>query len=374
MPRDYAFVCRARLSDVHTVMLTAALVAALATGSFADRLWRAMPTDRGNVVVSPTSLDAALGLLAHGLGPSSKPALAATLGVAPSGLGKYDAGLQARLRALVAGDEATVASAAFLADAPAPAYRDAVAKAYEATVERLTGLKQVNGWANARTKGRIPTLLDKLPGNVSMVLLNAVTFDGLWATPFSPNNTRKEAFHAPEGDRTVDTMHLKGARLAYAKGAGYQVVAMPYEGGRYRMLILLPDAGGDPASLLKEALQAPAKEETVDLALPRFSVRSSPDVEGALKAMGLAPLFKKVDFRPGVPNGSVAQLSAVVQKTMIEVGEKGTKAAAATAIVGVRAIMRPVQAISFRVDRPFAFVLQHVGTGEPLFEGVIREP
>ncbi len=358
-------------------MLTAALVALLASGSFAERLWRAMPADRGNVVVSPTSLDAALGLLAHGLGPTSKAPFAVTLGVALAGLPAYDAALQARLKALVAGGDATVASAGFFTDAPSPDYRAAVASAYGATVDRLTGLSQVNGWANDHTKGRIPHLVDSLPPHASMVLLNAVTFDGLWATPFSPNDTRQETFHAPTGDRAVDTMHFKARSFAYAKGAGFGIVSLPYQDGRYRMAILLPDAG-DPAALLRDsawsAALAKATEKRIDLALPQFTVRSSPGVETALKAMGLSPLFSRIDFRPGVPSGAVDRLGAVIQKTYIEVGEKGTKAAAATAIMGIRAMMRPDPAIPFRVDRPFAFVLQHVATGEPLFEGVIREP
>lgn len=358
-------------------MLTAALLAAFATGSFAERLWRALPVDRGNVVVSPTSLDAALGLLAHGLGPSSKPVFAATLGVAPTGLAAYDAALRSRLKALVAGDEATVASAGLFADPPSPGYRAAVREAYGATVDRLTGLAQVNGWANEHTKGRIPRLLDALPPRASMVLLNAVTFDGLWTMPFSPNDTKKEPFHAPDGDRTVDTMHLKTAELDYAKGAGFQAVALPYQGNRFRMVVLLPDAG-DPAALLRSDIWtkafAKADSQRVDLALPRFTVRAAPGVESALKAMGLSPLFEKIDFRPGVPGGGVDRLGAIVQKAYIEVGEKGTKAAAATAIMGIRAIMRPQSAIPFHVDRPFAFVLQHIATGEPLFEGVIREP
>ena len=360
-------------------MLTVAalLLAATASSSFADRLWRAMPTDRGNVVVSPTSLDAALGLLVPGLGTVSRTPLAATLGIAPARLAAYDAALQARLRDLAKGGEATVASAAFFADPPSPGYRAAVEKAYGATVDRLTGLPQVNGWAAACTKGRIPRLLDALPGRASMVLLNAVTFDGLWTTPFAPNDTRKEPFHSPEGVRPVDTMRLKAASLAYARGAGFQAVELPYEGGRYRMAILLPDAG-DPAVLLSggdwRTALARAETRTVDLALPRFTVRAAPDVETGLKAMGLAPLFARVDFRPGVPGGGVDRLGAVVQRTYLEVGERGTKAAAATAIMGIRAMRRPVEALAFRVDRPFAFVLRHIATDEPLFEGVVREP
>ena len=367
-------------SGVQDDVLAATLLAAMKTDDFATRLWNALPTDRGNVVVSPTSLEACLGLLVRAVGPTSRPALAQTIGVPAVGLPDYETSLASRLRALAAGGEATVSSAGFFEDAPAPAYAAGVARAFGATVERLkdgpAGLRQVNAWVDARTKGRIPSLFDALPPHTPAVLVNAVTFDGLWQTPFSPDDTRKAAFAAPGGTRQVDTMRMSSARLRYAKGAGFQSVAMPYQGGRYEMVVLLPDVGHDPAGVLRSDAWSREKgaEVTVDLALPRFTVRSGPAVETGLKAMGFAPLFAKVDLRPAVPSGAVDRIGAVVQRTFIEVGEKGTKAAAATGIVMARASMRPKPPIPFQVDRPFAFVLRHVATGEPLFEGVVREP
>lgn len=359
------------------MLALAAMLLAMSPDDFAERLWRALPHASGNEVVSSTSLQACLGLLIPAVGNASKPALAKTLGVAPAALPKRDQALRARLRSLVEGGEATVSNAAFFAEPPTPAYVAAVAKGYGATSERLlrgsAGLQQVNGWAAQRTKGRIPHLLDSL--SPAAVLVNAVTFDGLWQTPFPAEGTCRAAFAAPGGSRPVDTMRIGAGTFGYAKGTGFQALAMPYQGGRYRMVILLPDAG-DPAPLLGTAAwtKLGMAATTVDLTLPRFTVRSAPNVKQALASLGLAPLFSTIDLRPAVPSGAVKRIDDVVQKTFIEVGERGTKAAAASGIVMSRAAMRPVQAIPFHVDRPFAFVLQHLGTGEPLFEGVVREP
>ena len=354
------------------LLLAVPALAALRPDDFATRLWNALPTKAGNVVVSPTSLEAALGLLIDGVGPTSRPALAETFGIAPSGLQAYDGALQARLRAL-AGDEVTVSNAGFFASPPAPAYAAAVQRGYGATAERLRDAAQVNGWVDGHTKGRIPRLLDRLPPGTTALLVNAVTFDGDWTAPFDAARTRKVAF---AGRGPVDTMHRSG-HLAYAKGEGYGLVAIPYRGGRYRMVVLLPDAG-DPAATLRggawRGALGSATEALVDLALPRFTVRSEPAVETAAKALGLAPLFRSMDFRPAVPGGAVAWIDRIVQKTYVKVDEKGTKAAAATGIVMTRGMRRPEAPVTFHVDRPFAFVIQHVASGEPLFMGVIREP
>ena len=357
------------------LLLAACLLAAPSDG-FAERLWRAMPTGRGNVVVSPTSLNAALGLLIQGVGPSSRAPLARTLGT--DDLDAYDKALQARLRTIGEGGEAVVANAGFFASLPAPAYAVAVERGYGAGIERLgqDGLAQINAWTEERTKGRIPRLLESLSPATEAVLVNAVTFDGLWESPFRPMASTHASFASPGGSRSVVMMRSEKANLPYAKGEGFRLVVLPYQGGRYRMTIILPDAG-DPARLLNDvawrgAAEA-AKVAEVDLSLPRFKVESAPDVAMGLKTMGLAPFFSRLDFTRAVPQG-VERLNMVVQKTFVEVDEAGTKAAAATAIGMTKSIRTRPGPLEFRVDRPFAFVIGHVATGEPLFEGVVREP
>jgi serine protease inhibitor len=58
----------------------------------------------------------------------------------------------------------------------------------------------------------------------------------------------------------------------------------------------------------------------------------------------------------------------------IEVNEKGTEAAAATAAVMMRAMMPLVPPHEVRLDRPFVFGVQHVPSGAMLFLGVVERP
>lgn len=355
-------------------MLLVPLLAVAAAPDFATRLWRALPAQTGNVVVSPTSVEACLGLLIPGVGPSSKAALAQTLGSSGPGLDGYANVLKARLAGLVQGGETTVSNAGFFSEAPKPTYVKAIQTLFGATAERLHSVEQVNGWVKAKTKGRIPTLLDRLPPNAHAVLVNAVTFDGDWTTAFDAGKTRKMAFHATSGTRDVYTMTSTSLHLAYAEGTGFRSVTLPYKGGHFEMTILLPTSG-DPASILQGDAwrQIASTSRSIDLSLPRFTVRSTPNVEAALKTMGLAPLFKRIDLSLALPGGAHDAIDAVVQRTYVKVDEKGTAAAAATGIVTARAVMIRPDRVIFHVDRPFAFAIRSVGSGEVLFQGVIRE-
>ncbi|GEM_PF-4310215 len=351
-------------------MLLSALLLASAP-DFATRLWRALPTDRGNVVVSPASVEACLGLLIPATGTSSKGALAKTLGTSAGGLDAYGTGLQKRMKAWTVGGETTVANAGFFAEAPRPSYVAAAAK-YGATVERLKGLAQVNGWVEEETKGRIPKLFERLSPATHAVLVNAITFDGDWTTAFPKAATEKATFG---GSRTVDLMHLVRTRLSYAEGRDFRMVRIPYKGGQTVMSVLLPKEG-DPARLLRDAAwrSVEGTSHTVDLSLPRFTVRSAPQVEDALKAMGLAPLFARIDLSPALPGGAHDAIDQIVHRTYVKVDETGTQAAAATGIAMPRSMPSRPDRVVFRVDRPFAFAIQRAETGEILFQGVIREP
>ena len=62
-------------------------------------------------------------------------------------------------------------------------------------------------------------------------------------------------------------------------------------------------------------------------------------------------------------------ISNVFHKTFVEIDEKGTEAAAATAVVMMRATahLEEKPKLEIRVDRPFLFAIQHRPSGACLF-------
>jgi serpin B len=67
-------------------------------------------------------------------------------------------------------------------------------------------------------------------------------------------------------------------------------------------------------------------------------------------------------------------ISAVFHKTFLEVDEKGTEAAAATAAVTSSRGGRVAKPIEVKIDRPFFFAIQHRASGACLFLGRVTDP
>ena len=115
--------------------------------------------------------------------------------------------------------------------------------------------------------------------------------------------------------------------------------------------------------------------ETV-LSLPRFRVRppgvalrSTLETIGVRAAFGPRAEFTRMSIEPGFA------VDEVFHSAFIEVDERGTEAAAATAMMAPGAALAPrPKPFVFRVDRPFLFLLRHQSTGTILFMGRVVDP
>ncbi|OQC20675.1 MAG: Serpin (serine protease inhibitor) [Planctomycetes bacterium ADurb.Bin069] len=217
-----------------------------------------------------------------------------------------------------------------------------------------------------------------------LVLANAIYMKSAWADEFEPELTKEAPFHAA-GGRAVKArfMHRVGS-YRYLAGDGFQAVALPYSARRLALVILLPaEAGGTAALEKKLAPEALAlwidgmQYRPVDLALPRFTLTSTPPVVKALKALGMTKAFKprEADFA-GIAKTNELFIGDVIHKARIELDEKGTEAAAATAVVMAGRAMAPdrEEPVVFRADRPFIFLIRHERTGAILFIGRLNDP
>jgi serpin B len=243
--------------------------------------------------------------------------------------------------------------------------------------------QQINHLIAEQTAGKITDLL--APGLVSastrLVLASAVYLKAAWAHPFPPGGTHDAPFHPGRGRPvTVPTMQVR-ARLRYLRGDGYQVVELPYAGGRLGMVIVLPDgladsvAGRLAAGGLRGLLTGLAPRQ-VTLALPRFRATSQFALRPVLTELGMPLAFTaEADFS-GITTAEQLAISEVVHQAYIDVNEQGTEAAAATAITIMTAARSlggdpPVQVT---VDRQFLFAVVDTGSGLPLFLGQVTNP
>jgi serpin B len=234
--------------------------------------------------------------------------------------------------------------------------------------------KKINAWVSENTMQKIPELLQ--PGDIKpltvMVLVNAIYFKGNWAAPFEEENTVKEPFKTLDGTLDGAMMHHTGD-FEYAEGQGLQVLGLPYAGESLYMLIFLPETPEDLAPL-EESLEAEFVYEwfrelhsaKVQVALPKFTIRDRFYLLKTLQKMGLNDLSNFSGMAQPSP-----MLSEVIHEAYIDVNEQGTEAAASTAVMMTRAMVRPRE---FTADHPFVFCIVEPSTASILFLGRVMDP
>jgi serpin B len=243
---------------------------------------------------------------------------------------------------------------------------------------------QINQWVENKTNEKIKDLL--APGTLDpytkIVLVNAVYFKANWLSSFEAKNTLELPFHFSRSDAAVPMMH-QTAHFKIAQNDAAQVLEMPYQGNRISMVIILPTdwklSSFEP-TLTPELLTswlADMKDHSVEVKLPKFKFSYGvTDLSPSLEKMGMADAFSKTADFSGMTKDSQLRISHVLHKAFVNVDEKGTEAAAATASVAVafEAIKRKDTPIRFTADHPFLFLIRDNQTHSILFMGRVADP
>jgi serpin B len=243
--------------------------------------------------------------------------------------------------------------------------------------------KEINKWVEDQTKNKIKDLLadGTLNPDTRMVLINAIYFKADWLTTFDANKTYDAPFHLSDGSEAqVRMMSNSLYGIPFAKGDGYQAIELPYAGGTSAMDILVPDEGKfaefEPmldAVKLGEILNA-MQPASVQLGLPKFQFTSEFSLPDQLSALGMMDAFDPnlADFS-GMTGNRDLFISDVIHKAFVAVDEKGTEAAAATAVI-MELAMAPMFENVLTIDRPFIFVIRDTVSGQILFVGRVVNP
>ena len=362
-----------------------------------DLLAPELGESRGNVALSPWSIATALGMVRAGaLGTTgteidkvlhapdpaafhaSMRALADALAARNGTFGTGDA---ARTVELSAADRAYLEQGLNV-EAP---FLGELARSYRATIglvdfEKATesARREINGWVGKQTHDRIPELLGQgvLDTLTRFVLVDAVYLKADWQVPFDHAATAPAPFHAAGGDVSVPFMNGEGKGRT---GDGWKSAVLPYAGGQLAMTVVLPDPGrfADVTKRLAAdgvgLFDGGQPLDINDLSLPKFDFGSSMSLADSLARLGMPTAFTdRADFS-AVTRQTPIQLSHVLHQANITVDEKGTVAAAATAVVA-RATAAPANYRRLVFDRPFLFLVRDVPTGATLFAGQVTDP
>ncbi len=245
-----------------------------------------------------------------------------------------------------------------------------------------TGIAKINQWTQQETQGKITELVNReaIPPQTRLLLTNAIYFKGSWFSPFDAKDTQRLPFH-PTTDSAVEVpMMFQEGRFNYQADDQMQMLELPYlrkagEKTGLTMVIILP-AEGLPLTTVEEnlgkglvaRLTMPFKRKKVAVYLPRFQVETAMELTESLQNLEMTEAFNRdrADFS-GMTGHKDLFLSTVLHKAFVEVNEKGTEAAAATATGMVEKGVE--QVLEFRVNRPFLFVIRETATGVILFMG-----
>lgn len=242
----------------------------------------------------------------------------------------------------------------------------------------------INSWVDDKTNHLIKKIVDQIPDEAVMYLINAIYFKGQWKYQFEPKDTKELDFLVNGANVKVPTMRQK-TNLRYFKNENFEAVEMPYNQGNFNCTVILPEAGktiGDIApeltltnwtSWINEFL-----EYEVTLEIPKFKYEyEEKNVKPVLKDMGMGIAFDDnlADFSRINPNYQLF-ISDIKHKTFIETNEEGTEAAAVTSVeVGTTSVNPDEpQPVLVQINRPFIYLITEKSSQTILFIGAVNDP
>ncbi|KAM4664265.1 alpha-1-antitrypsin-like [Discoglossus pictus] len=236
---------------------------------------------------------------------------------------------------------------------------------------------QINSYVEKKTNGKIVDLLSSVDQATALVIINYIYFRGKWENPFREENTQEGDFHVDENTVVkVPMMYRNGYyRWAYDKELGCTVVQIPYKGNASAWFIL-PDQGKlkqVEESLQRQTLKSWKKSlsgSRIDLYLPKFSISTTLDLKSELAKLGVTDVFSEQADLSGITGEPNVKVGKAVHKAFLNVDERGTEAAGATALEIVPMMLPPK--LSF--DRPFLLVITCDISKSLLFMGKLVNP
>jgi len=352
-----------------------------------------------SIVCSPLSITYVLSMVNDGATGTTEQELEQTLGFHKGGIqavNDYCKNLIDNLPHVDEKVQLNIANAIFVNDKYQlkKLFQQDMANYFDAKAEALdfsspSTLDRINGWCDEKTRGMIPTILERVEPRTVSYLLNAIYFKADWASMFEKNETREEVFTTPDGETRVPLMH-QNVYMNYLRNDQYAAVSIPYGNGQWMMTVMLPEDGkttddvisslaasGWSTDFLKNPLRE-ARRYAVDLKLPRFETAFDTDDAGGLiellKGMGIRRAFdgNSAEIPNMCENGDL-YISMMKQKAKIKVNEEGSEAAAVT-IAGLNFLsavadtQEPPKA-TFHANRPFVYVIHEQSSGVILFVG-----
>lgn len=362
-------------------------------GDFAStlslELYRKLGEKTDNWLVSPFSLQCALGMLSNGAAEETHDEILYALGLSQYSQEEVNAYFKKLIEGLHTVNSAITVKTAnsVWGNAGVPLKEDFQKmniENYSAMVSQLdfsdpSAVDQINAWCNQTTEGLIPSILDEVNPTATVYLLNSLYFKARWESEFAPEKTQEGDFSALSG-KMVKADFMQTQRMAaYVENEWFTSTSLSYQNDSYVMRLILPQ----PEISIDQVLQALSESDgnlwknvvlaDINLKMPRFTLENKMNLIPALQALGMKKAFtNEADFSS--MSDIATYISLVQQATRLKVDEEGSEGAAVTVIEGDLMSPLPEEKVDFFLDRPFLFQILEPATGTVLFMGQVGSP
>ncbi len=363
---------------------------------FSFELFQEIATEAGeeeNVFISPLSVSLALAMTYNGAKDSTQQAMREAMQLPDMQVTKINEAWQKLMRDLLSVDPKVVmniANSIWYRDdfEVETSFINTNKKFYHAEVraldfEQSDAADIINKWVSDNTNKLIDKIIENIPAETVMYLINAIYFKGQWKYEFDPNETAPAPFYLENGtNKQVPMMH-QSELFGYFSNNLFSAAELPYGRGNYSMVVVLPhrqtsihavqEAFDD--ALWHELSENFAEQRELIVTLPKFTFAFEQKLKKVLSNMGMGIAFQPnmADFS-GINPVAELFISEVIHKAFVEVNEEGTEAAAVTTVeVGVTSF-DPNAPVLFRVDRPFLFFIKEKYTNAVIFAGRMMDP
>lgn len=227
-----------------------------------------------------------------------------------------------------------------------------------------TAKDAINSWVLRKSNGMIEYIYDNTSyPSPPAVLVNTLSFKGMWEDPFETSATHRATFHGSKHDSEVDMMNGRKT-FGYVESLNYKAICIAMH--MFEALFVLPKDGVDIDKLINSDETAKEMEElwtkpifrpaNMSLWLPKFELSQSEPLElnEILQDTGIKS-FDEQDIRLFTERMKVSH--ALMQKCQVSIDEQGAEAAAVT-WDNMYWALSPIEIADFHFDRPFFFIIR----------------
>lgn len=342
-----------------------------------------------NIMISPLSISSALSMTINGANGETREAMLEALRLKGISIDAINKAYNDLTKALLSVDKRvliSIANSVWTEDDfnVKKAFIDVLTQYYDARSESFdindpNAPAKMNAWIEDKTNGLIKDMIESLDDNTVMLLINAIYFKGKWTSEFDKTLTEAMPFYLSSGSVNVPMMRQESDFNVY-EGSGFTMAEFPYGQGNFVMDVILPDQSASLAGTMELLSDAnfngwisQMRKMEIDVTFPKFKYGFKKKLKEVLGDMGMGIAFTDAADFSNISEQYDLLINEVTHQSFIETDEEGTEAAAAT-VVEIVNTSYPPQALEFRLDRPFVYIIRETTTNSIIFMGRVSDP